>query len=173
VTPGDRVLRFAGGELAARRRQSGLSQEDLAEACGIHRTSVGRIERGEEDCSIVALSYLYFQLQCSGVLVDRCGIVPIGGPDCGVPDLIKNGRMDDVGPNTADMVRRMGEAVRNRRRAVRLTLESASRLAGIHRNSLWSLEKGLVSPSLSTYFRILRALEVRRVTAPEGFPLFI
>jgi transcriptional regulator with XRE-family HTH domain len=168
MTLDDQILYFAGGELGSRRRACELSQEELAEACGVHRTSIGRIERGEEDCSIVALSYLYFQLRCSGVLVDRRGIVPVADPESGIQDILQFGTL-----KAAALIWRMGEAVRSRRKAMRLTLDEVARMAGIHRNSLWSFERGLVSPSLSTYHRILRALEVARVTSSGGSPLFI
>lgn len=41
-----------GANVCLLRKSKGFSQEDLAEACGLHRTYVGSIERGERNISI-------------------------------------------------------------------------------------------------------------------------
>jgi ribosome-binding protein aMBF1 (putative translation factor) len=46
----DRQMDFAtrfGQNLASRRRQAGLSQEELGVRASLHRTAVGQLERGE------------------------------------------------------------------------------------------------------------------------------
>ena len=37
-----------GSQIAELRKQLNISQEELAERCGVHRTYIGSIERGEK-----------------------------------------------------------------------------------------------------------------------------
>lgn len=49
-----------GSHIRNFRKQAGMSQEELAEVCGLHRTYVGAVERGERNVSllnIVALAH--------------------------------------------------------------------------------------------------------------------
>ena len=47
-----------GRNLRAAREQRGWSQEELAFRCGVHRTYVGAVERGEYNVTILTLSKL-------------------------------------------------------------------------------------------------------------------
>ena len=52
------VLVSFGQQVAAARRQIGLSQEALAGRAGIHRTYVGAVERGERNISLMNIHKL-------------------------------------------------------------------------------------------------------------------
>ena len=47
------------------RLSKGLSQEDFAERCGLHRTYIGSIERGEKAVTVVTAQKLAKALDCS------------------------------------------------------------------------------------------------------------
>jgi transcriptional regulator with XRE-family HTH domain len=160
------LLKTIGGAIASRRRECGLSQVDLAELSSLHPNSVGRIERGECDGSIVLHSYLYFHLQSSGVRIESDGVFPV--PTNGV----SVGSLPEIAAlQPCSMVSLLANAVRERRRRSHLTLGETARCAAIHSNSLWNFETGLVCPSITTYYHLLRALEVSGVALSQGMPV--
>jgi transcriptional regulator with XRE-family HTH domain len=42
-----------GERIRTLRKQAGWSQEELAATCGLHRTYVGAVERGERNVSLI------------------------------------------------------------------------------------------------------------------------
>jgi len=55
------------------RQSLGISQETLAEKCGLHRTYIGAIERGERNITINTLARVAEALGCS--VIDLLSIV--------------------------------------------------------------------------------------------------
>ena len=48
-----------------RRQLLGISQEALAEKCGLHRTYIGAIERGERNITVNTLYCVALSLNCT------------------------------------------------------------------------------------------------------------
>jgi transcriptional regulator with XRE-family HTH domain len=63
-------LRVAS-KIRSKRQKIGLSQESLADECGLHRTYIGAIERGERNITINTLAKIADALGCS--VVDLIG----------------------------------------------------------------------------------------------------
>jgi XRE family transcriptional regulator, regulator of sulfur utilization len=53
-----------GGAIRARRKRARLTQERLAEKADLHPNYLGRVERGEEHVSLIALRRIAKMLKC-------------------------------------------------------------------------------------------------------------
>jgi transcriptional regulator with XRE-family HTH domain len=51
-----RLAKSIGQRIRDLREAQGLSQEQLAAKCGVHRTYVGMVERAEKNISVAALA---------------------------------------------------------------------------------------------------------------------
>jgi transcriptional regulator with XRE-family HTH domain len=58
-------LREIGARIRARREARGWTQAHLAQQCGLHRTFIGSIERGERNISILNLRLVAHTLRVS------------------------------------------------------------------------------------------------------------
>ena len=56
------LQKVVGRNLRARRQEQGLSQEDFADAIGVHRTYLGDVERGERNLSLQRLERIALEL---------------------------------------------------------------------------------------------------------------
>src|SRR5580658_10270452 len=52
----DELLKSLGQRIRELRVQRGWSQEEFAEVCGVHRTYMGHLERGEKNVSFSSLA---------------------------------------------------------------------------------------------------------------------
>jgi transcriptional regulator with XRE-family HTH domain len=50
-----KFLTHLGETVRQRRARLGISQEEFANRCGVHRTYVGKVERGEQNVSMASL----------------------------------------------------------------------------------------------------------------------
>jgi transcriptional regulator with XRE-family HTH domain len=53
--PASSLTAILAANIRAYRDDKGLSQEDFADACGLHRTYVGSVERGERNVTLSTL----------------------------------------------------------------------------------------------------------------------
>ena len=66
-----RLVAVFAGNVRRLRKERGLSQEELAEAAGVHRTYVGMIERGEKNVTIYNIERIALALKVRpGSLLD-------------------------------------------------------------------------------------------------------
>ncbi|MGQ0835835.1 MAG: helix-turn-helix domain-containing protein [Gammaproteobacteria bacterium] len=74
--PSAKLLRILADNVRSLRADRGWSQEQLAEACGLHRTFIGAIERKERNASLSTLEMLAsgFQLTIPDLLTERAPI---------------------------------------------------------------------------------------------------
>lgn len=66
------ITHIFGRNVRAARTKLGISQELLAEKCGLHRTYVGSVERGERNITLLNADRLALALKTSlSELLDR------------------------------------------------------------------------------------------------------
>ena len=53
--PSEKLIQILADNILEYRREHGLSQEDFADQCGLHRTYVGSVERGERNVTLSTL----------------------------------------------------------------------------------------------------------------------
>jgi transcriptional regulator with XRE-family HTH domain len=56
--PSKQITKALAENIRAIRRERNISQEELAELCGLHRTYVGFVERGERNVTLSSLEVL-------------------------------------------------------------------------------------------------------------------
>lgn len=143
------------------RRGSGFSREKLSDLSGINATTIGAVERGERSISVVPYTRLLLALGCTHVALHGEG-VELTIDD---PDRLAAGLLDMP---AASLVGNIGEAIRRCRKARGLSLEETGQLAGLHRNTVWNIERGLSPASSMTLYRVYLALGVTDLGTESG-----
>lgn len=156
-------LKSCGAEFRRARLERGLSREALSELSGVHVNTVGAVERGDHDVNGLTKCRLLAALGCLSLnMSDRVDEIVLH------PDPEAFPRADIQAMPESLVVRIIGQAMRERRERAGLTLEQVAAAAGLHLNTLWNIERGLVSPMGVHIHRVYRALGVSVVTpSPE------
>jgi transcriptional regulator with XRE-family HTH domain len=68
-------LRLLGERVRERRAARGLTQAGLGAACGLHRTFIGSVERGERNISVLNLRLIAraLRVRMADLVTDRAG----------------------------------------------------------------------------------------------------
>ncbi len=64
-----KLLQYIGANIRCLREELGYSQEDFAKVAGMERSYYGRIERGQQNMSMLILAKLCLSLQCNPACV--------------------------------------------------------------------------------------------------------
>jgi transcriptional regulator with XRE-family HTH domain len=148
-------LASCGAEIRRARLARGLSREELAERCGLHPNTIGIAERGDRDVSCFAQTRMLLALGCVQLRLEREGIIPSLAEDPDAPFCVF---LRTLSPPL--VASRIGDAIRARRRILDLSLEEAAGRAGIHRNTLWNIERGFVAAGSLSLYRVYLSLGV-------------
>lgn len=152
-------LESCGAEFRRARLERGLTREALAELSGVHVNTIGAVERGDHDINGSTKCRLLAALGCKSVnMTDSYDEIVLHDDPGAFP------RADIQEMPESLVVRIIGQAMRERRESLGLTLEDVAGRAGLHLNTLWNIERGLVSPMGIHIHRVYRALGVSVVT---------
>lgn len=65
ITKMNKIKQRLGDQLKIVRLKKGLTQEQLAELSGLHRTYIGSVERGERNITVKNLYKILLAMNCS------------------------------------------------------------------------------------------------------------
>jgi len=168
-----RVLEHTGRVIEGLRKVRGFSREEVAEAAGVHPNTVKRVESGGLEASSLVITRICAALGCGAVAVTDEGFLPSLEDLEGAELALRISRMPP-----ARIAWRTGESVAALRADLGIDLRSFAKQAGVHYNTIWNLERGLVAPSILTLFKICRAFDIealdvegeRLTLKPRGAP---
>lgn len=153
--------------LRACRSFHNYSITDLAEYSGIHRNSISAIENRSHDASSFTCARLCFALNVRHIKLAKDSTIQLR------PEPMDHDRRFPARvPYHAHIMERLGKAICRRRESLGLLQEELATLAGIHKNSLWPIERGLTIPTNYNLFSIYFSLEVTQLKA-DNFEILL
>jgi len=153
-------LEVMGEEIHRIRKLQGISIEKLSDLTGLHPNTIAGAEHGKTDISLVTNARIMAALGCTRFRVGECAF------SFEIRELNDFTALRKVLDLPASLIVHMtGKTITGGRKKGSLSLEELSDLSGIHRNTLWNIEKGLVNPSLFHLYKIHRSLSFRWMEA--------
>jgi len=144
-----------GKEYRRIRKLQGVSVERLAESTGLHQNTIGCIERGSNDIKLVSNARIMAALGCESFDIGETTF------SFNIEELADYpGRADVLRLPASSIVYMTGRTIRERRTARGITILELSDSVGIHHNTLWNIENGLVEATLYNLYRIHKGLSV-------------
>jgi transcriptional regulator with XRE-family HTH domain len=144
-----------GKELRRIRKLQGVSVERLAESTGLHENTIGCIERGRNDIKLVSNARIMAALGCESFDI---GETTFSFTVEALADYPERGSV--LGLHASSIVYMTGRTIRERRIAEGVTILRLSERTGIHYNTIWNIENGLVEATLFNLYRIHKSLSV-------------
>ncbi len=158
-------LQRAGEEMKRRRVERGLTRNELARLACVHVNTIGSIERGEHDINSTTKCWILAALGTKSLIMEiHCDHIELA------PERDLFPRTDIQSRPDAEVVRIIGNAIRIQREGLGLSLSELALNSGIHSNTLWNIERGLVSSTGINLHCIYLALGIRKAT-PSAFML--
>ncbi|GAB1432137.1 hypothetical protein MASR2M29_07620 [Spirochaetota bacterium] len=128
---------------------------DLAERSGIHCNSISAIENRNHDASSITCAMLCFALNVQQIELQKTGAIRL------IPVPIQREQQKSTKiPQHAYIIERVGKAISHKREVCGLSQEKLAVSTGLHKNTIWSIERGLTVPINSNLFSIFYSLGV-------------
>lgn len=150
-----------GKEVQSKRLARDLSILELSRMIGVHRNTITAIEQGKHDYSSLISTNLFSALGARAVYITRNAELLELAADSATFEQTR----DIIKMRPANQIMIIGKQIRQYRHSQNLTLAEAAAHCGLHPNSLWNLEHGLVVPSMFTLHRLYYCMGVQKLTA--------
>lgn len=158
-------LRRTGEEIKRCRLNRCLSRAELAKRACVHVNTIGAAERGDHDINSTTKCWILAALGTKSLIMDlHCDRIKLAVEHHLFP------RTDIQARPDAEVVRIIGNAIREQREALGLSLDELALRSGVHSNTLWNIERGLVSGTGINIHCIYLALGIRKAT-PSAYML--
>src|SRR5574344_2780424 len=156
-------LKELAHELKERRKFCGFSREEVADYSSLHPNTISVIERAERDVSILSLIKIVSALGCCGLDIEQKQYhIHFTDSRVEIP------RKDLLSIRDSEFIRRIGETIRARRETLGITLEEMATLSGLHINTIWNSDHGLVVADGFNMYCIYKSLNVSELVEKDG-----